>query len=249
MKLAKSCKEKYNIKNWNTLRIGTFKYYKEMDPEFSIADAKEGSLRIEKFSTENSVHGDTLMKIVTSGLHSDFTLNVRAGATPSAILVEPFIEFKNCFIFCLSMTNDNEPYDPSIVNKENDSFYTIENNNINGFANYLNHLLMEQLRYDDIDFDGIGNPSIIEFLKGPISFEIVHSEVTYPKTKDARAENLNGFSPLDTLKYAAFNKDERYTSDREYRILFIITHPIYGIIPVKKFPKELILKRIIDFIN
>jgi hypothetical protein len=249
MKLAKSCKQEFNIKNCNTLRVGTFKYYKEMDPEFSIADAKEGSLSIEKFSNENSAHGDTLMKVVTSGLHSEFTLNVRAGATPSAILVDPFIDFKNCFIFCLSTTNDNEQYDPSIVNKENDSYYTVENNNINSFANYVGHLLREQLTYDDIDFGGIGNPSISEFLRGPISVEIVHSEVTYPKIKDAIAENLNGLLPLDVLKYATFNKDERYKSDREYRILFLITHPMYGIIPVKKSPKDLILKKIIDFIT
>lgn len=249
MKLAKSCEEKFNIKHCNTLQLGTFSHYAEMDPSFSIADAKEGSLIIKNFSTADSAHGDTVINTVSSEFNSELTLTVRAGATPDTILVEPNIKYRNSFIFCLSILNENEQYNPSIVNNENDSYYIIENNNINGFANYVLYLLKDQLTYDDIDFGAIGNPPIKDFISGQISVQIMHAEVMYPKTKDAAAESLNGYTPADLFNYAAFNKDEKYKTDREYRFLYLITHPIYGIIPVKKSPKILLLKKIMDLIS
>lgn len=42
-RIIKYCESQYNVANTsNTLQLGTFDYYREKDPSFSIADAKEG---------------------------------------------------------------------------------------------------------------------------------------------------------------------------------------------------------------
>ncbi len=46
MDLRKFCQTKHNIRDeCNTLQLGTFSYYRNMDSEFSIADGDEGSVR------------------------------------------------------------------------------------------------------------------------------------------------------------------------------------------------------------
>ena len=47
MILVKYCEEEFNIeKGCNTLQLGTFQYYREKDPSFSIADPEEGYVQI-----------------------------------------------------------------------------------------------------------------------------------------------------------------------------------------------------------
>lgn len=246
MKIAKACEEKYNINlGCNTLQLGTFSHYANLDPSFSIADVKEGSLSIKNFSSTNSTHGDFIMSSIDSPYNQKLTLDIKGLNEKGQVLSEPNILFKNCFIFCTSLISETEIYNPRIIGENYNSFYTVENNSINSFSQYIANLLAEQLTHKDLDLDSIGNPPL-KYFNSPITIETISAAVKYEETKDPNPSVLQNFDHTEIFKYSSFTKDLRYKADQEYRFLYIIRHPIYGTIPVKTFPKLLNLKPILS---
>ncbi len=73
--LIKYCKSEHNIRdNCNTIQLGTFDYYREMNPDFSIADPKEGFIHYKvpediNITAEqyNAIHGGSVA-IIGAGI-------------------------------------------------------------------------------------------------------------------------------------------------------------------------------------
>ena len=70
MKIVKFCKKEHNIsKGCNTLQLGTFKYYRDMDPSFSIADEKEGFIHYRGPETPIQIGANEFNAICGGGMN------------------------------------------------------------------------------------------------------------------------------------------------------------------------------------
>lgn len=254
MKYIKYCENKFNINVSNTLQFGTFEYYSEMDKSFSIADVNEGWLIFSGFDNKNSLHGDYILNAVQpNGIIDGVTLDVAPSSAIGGVAVTPKFKFRNCYMFCMSVINDGEEEAPEKIDEKYDSFYKIPPEKLQVFIHSIASELLKQLKHDDIEFEKIGNVGVVEFSQHPINVTCWSGVVEYKKlipediNKIISENDAIGYENI--FKNAIFSKEYKYTINREFRIVFVLHRDGVGVIPVKKIPKLINIKPILQFLD
>jgi hypothetical protein len=274
MKLVKYCANEHNVVlGCNTLQLGTFDYYRELDPAFSIADASEGYIHylgpekeivvgandlngvmggVVQVTDRTTIGSPTLPKnpgathVMMSGVTHEFGNDgvLRAKIGPS---FEVKVHYPNCYIFCVSILGDNDVPNPSTVSEEYDSAYLIEESNFGGFVQLVAQALIQQLTVEDLQPDGEFAKATVTELSASFQIMTIHNEVKYFEQKEIRLQSATDF---ELNKYyeiyfeSMFWKHQKFSSNREYRIVFCLRHPMLGFVSVRKQPKVLQLKPI-----
>lgn len=114
-KIVKYCKKKFNIVyNCPTIQLGTLQYYRELDPNFSIADANEGIGRIGVQDYDPNKSSDEVKNLL--GKYAPIHMHTCAIQTT----------FENCLIYCASIDEGKNYFDKAkSFNAEYDSYYFI----------------------------------------------------------------------------------------------------------------------------
>ena len=235
--LIKYCEEKYNIySGCGTVKLGTLDYYREMDPSF-ISDPEEAS-----FEFTNVGKPLTLSKEQTEKITEGKWINAPFKVEKDGNIVKK-LKFPNCYIFCASMLHDNfnkRAFAKSFKSAY-DSSYLITD--ISLFARSLASLLQNQFKLEDINLDisqKLENLPLIEFQN--IQLSVIMNPVAYVDSRKIILDQQNidnSLNMIDRKNQILFLKEKKDSYQREFRIAFIYTHPLLGMVPVKKDPKIL----------
>lgn len=131
MKIIKFCKKEHNIvSGCPTLQLGTFDYYRNLDPKFSIADVEEGSIKYECLADDDLRINSRQFNAITGGAAkltdsdspnpppSVSSVNIKMngseliGQPDGTTLIKPGqieteVFYPNCYIFCCSIIEDD----------------------------------------------------------------------------------------------------------------------------------------------
>lgn len=277
MRLVKYCRSEYNIASGcKTLQLGTFDYYREADPTWSIADASEGFILYRGPTTPITVGASALNAISGGAIHiSDGTTAhekpIRAPGsvhfananssyvfTPEGLraTVGPELEVRLCYpnsyIFCVSCLSEGEAPNPHGISAEYDSYYYLSRSaDITAFIGYVAKTLCDQLVVGDLNLDGLKDVSYNQ-LSLPIEAIVLHNMVTYVEDKTIRLTTEGDFTQnryTDIYFESMFRKHAVYSINAEYRFVFLLKHPVLGILPVRKTPKLLQLMPIAEAVS
>ena len=186
MILVKYCEEGFNItKRCNTLQLGTFQYYREKDPSFSIADPEEGYVQISAdhkslievpYAQWNRLFGQ-IMSIdensnvkMGGGTGQQLPGNIKFNASDGQFVFDgdrkvlkfnADLDFKffypNSYIFCLSQEPNKESIDPKRIDNSYDSYYLLSEQKVPLLVQYISSVLTNTVRLEDIDSAGPGD--------------------------------------------------------------------------------------------
>ena len=235
--LVKFCKPEHNILDrCHTIRLGTFEYYRDMDPSFAIADATEGSELVDIDSLDTSTASrESLAALAGSG----------ALAAQSFCKIENIrlnVIFPNCYIWCCSrlpdpITAEQGPkFDAAYT-----SFYKISDER--RFGEHLGSLLMTNITrtsFAEPALDILDRLSIAEM--GELQLVRFQHDVLYVEQKLSTIDegNLNAYArEIPPLLRPLFVKPNKYANDREYRFVFLFQHLRHGPLAVRKDPVDL----------
>jgi len=159
--------------------------------------------------------------------------------------------YPNSLIFCTSLDPCKEYLDHARKTCPSyDSYYLISN--IESFAGKIAHLLLDQFQITW--FDTITKKRMQQFTVNnykQIGLKVQHDPVCYVASKDTTIKNGQLHAPNNNLlltgkagidlktRKAVFSKNDKYSSDREYRILFTFVHPMVGIMATREEPIDI----------
>ena len=275
-KIIKFCKSEHNIASGcNTLQLGTFDYYREMDPDFSIADSKEGFIQYlgpeEPITINaeqlNSITGGVLQvndkttagkqtythpggtHIEMSGHEIIFDNGVMRANLDGKLDVKLF--YPNAYLFCTSLVDDGQEPDPTAVSEEYDSYYEIQIKTIDEFVKSVTSMLVSQLTLDDLKLEKALSNFPIAGLRQPFRVICIHRAVEYVPEKDIRLNNPDDFTANrfnEIYRDSIFKKHDSHAEHKEYRFAFFLVHPMLGFFSAKSEPKLIDLKPISGFV-
>lgn len=151
----------------------------------------------------------------------------------------------NCYIYCLS----SEDIDQSIVTEQFDENYDSKFyiSNPRMFVEHIKQLLEQQLTLDD--FTDASKQKISSLPLGALrQFQvgIIAQPVKYVESKTYHAS----YSDIQSLlQEVIFTKTLKYQHDKEFRMVFLISHPELGVLDVKPKPKDLNLNVIKNYLT
>jgi hypothetical protein len=214
--LVKFCKPEHNILDrCHTVRVGTFEYYREMDPTFAIADATEGR------------ESTNISSMDTAVASPEAVAAVAAIAPLPHIQIKDIrfnVEFPNCYIWCC--TRLAEPITTALGNRFDDgytSFYKIKD-----AARFGEHLMSLLMTY--ITRSAFADPAraILDGLSigemGEITLNVFHRDVLYADEKLSAIDEgqLSAYvRGIPSALRPIFVKPTKYADDREYRFVFL----------------------------
>ncbi|MRX28172.1 hypothetical protein [Kangiella sp. HZ709] len=277
MDLIKYCKEEHNIaKDCNTIQLGTFDYYRQMDPSFSIADPEEGSIKYTCRASSDLIINSRQFNAITGGVvsisdkdspnptkplsgakislgegeyiyHADGTTTIKPGN------IDAEVYYPNCYIFCCSLLDPNESPEPKKISSDYDSFYKISQKDINPFSEAICKLIASDIQIGELKLDNQRlTSSHIMTLGHTPNVRCIHGPVEYVEDKTIILNKPEDFDDNNWTRIffqSMFKKDTMFMPDNEYRFVFIIEHPIHKILAVKKDPKIISLNPLYKFIK
>ncbi|OAI13131.1 hypothetical protein A1359_12930 [Methylomonas lenta] len=274
MKFVKACEKKFNIGDGcNTLQLGTFQYYREMDPDFSIADSSEGTIRYHlnvpdsnpifltdsQYNSMTGGHATIGNGSSKSRPHGSLSYILNGGKMemqPNGINFSGRLDIEyrhpNPFLYCFSAIEDISTYNPVEVDKKYDSYYEINSTKINEFISFLSNCLLTQLTIENIDFGMLDNDVPIGIFQNGFGVKPILQEIKYlskAPTVVESGQDLDENGVESRFISSCFEKDLSYKSDREYRIVFFIILNGYGVVPMKKQPKLININPFSDFVS
>lgn len=265
MDIVKFCKEEHNIKlGCHTLQLGTFDHYRNLDPEFSIADAEEGSISYLCSNNDDLVINSRQFNAITGGGvkitdkdspnppealdavrirmdggeyvgQPDGTVKIKPGK------IEAEVFYPNSYIFCCSILEKGIEPNPKSVSAEYDSYYKISSSKLQEFVNTTCRLIAQNLLIGDLKFE---NEKILKShiltLGQPPNVRCIHGPVEYTDEKTVNLSSPEDFDTNNWMKIffqSMFKKGSKYKDDGEYRFVFLIEHPVHRFLPVVSNPK------------
>lgn len=232
--LVKFCKPEHNILDrCHTIRLGTFEYYRNMDPSFAIADVTEG-------------RESTIIESMDSATASSEAVAAAALIAPLPHIhikdIKLNVSFPNCYIWCCSKLG--KPITAELGAQFDDaytSFYSIKD--AGRFSEHLMSLLMT-----NITRNAFADPAraILDELTigemGEISIQLFHRDVLYVDEKISSIDE-GKLSPyvkeIPSSLRPIFVKPTKYSADREYRFVFLFIHKRHGPLAVRMEPVDL----------
>ena len=274
MRLIKFCKNEHNIKaGCPTIQLGTFQYYRELDPSFSIADEDEGTITYHAQPTAenpllltpeqwNSISGGAV-QITRQDQPSptrwpgpvDFSMSDGGMEFTNEGMINYHgnlriqHSYPNAYMFCLSAIEDEADIpDPATIDPSYDSYYEVEPESLDQFMKILGHLLHQSLTYQDILFDRLHEPAPLAIPSQEAHVTWVHRNVSYVDSRVRKLRTADEFqtNALQNLyQNALFEKSTDYEGDNEYRIVFFVQHPRLGVLTAKKDAKVLTINQLV----
>jgi hypothetical protein len=260
MRIVKSCKKEFNLKlGHNEIWLGSFSYYRNLDPTFSIADHEEGLSEVGIYLDNEiltpdqynnlfahgglSISGKFKKSKLVAGSHLDHShANLEFLTGNQEGLVRLTIKGNtqkfycpNSFLLAFSVLEDHEDdIDPASIDKEYNSQYIIRESNIESFINEVVTLIKTQITFGDLHYAFFADKKIIEW-ESSAQFVGDGRKVEYVKEKKLALNSANDLDRLDLEKlimHGMFQKNDLYRTDSEFRILFPIHHGNFGVISV-----------------
>lgn len=270
-RLIKFCKEEYNVANGcDTLQLGTFQFYRELDPSFSIADGEEGFIQYHGPEEQITINAEQLNSITGGAMHitdastagqpsfqnpggthislSGHTIIFEDGVMRAHLDGEIDIKvfYPNAYMFCMSILEDDDVPDPSSISNEYDSYYEIDPKTIGKFIEGVGTALSSQLALGDIKIDGFMEQPLAN-MRQPFAIQNTQGPVQYVPETEIRLNRPEDFTEnrfYDIYQESMFKKNQSYLGDKEFRIVFFIRHPQYGFVSANPAPKILNMKPI-----
>lgn len=237
--LVKFCKPEHNLLNGcQTIRFGSFQYYREMDPNFAgIADENEGreTILVNSAVGQGSQEAiETLEELtgIGAGNHYIQFLNINFATT-----------FRNCYIWCCSRIPRARVGSQGLrFNEEYTSHYAIKDGKL--LAKCLTQLLYDsifRIPFEDSAREKLNQLSRQNRLK-ELQIGCIHQDVVYVDEKKSIIEHGEAFPYAKNVPREfrpIFVKTKKYSLDCESRFVFIFQHPQFGILQVYKEPYDL----------
>lgn len=234
--LYKFISKDYNPKfGYKKLQLGTITYYRELESELYIADKNEG---VNTFHIHN-YDGKTASPYLKSKL--PFGNSKVSGLILN--LVTP-----NSYVYCLSM-NTNNNLNGEHFDNNYDSYFKI--NNEQKFINIIAKNLLKKISIYHFEESFIKEIKNKKDFTNRLKLHVFKQAIEYNSNKRHSTIIGNEIWKDKTIPDAlesAFIKDETFSSDKEYRILFTFVYNA-RIIPVKKAPLIVNCNGLIDVLN
>lgn len=218
---VKYCKKEHNIaEGCETIQLGTLYHYRDMDPNFSIADHNEGN--------ETIVINDYDSKRTTPYTSAPLSQLIEFDDTASFKMQNSLmiLNCPNCFVFCVSQDPEGD-YDSEAKRFDKNSYYIIHG--IDFFAQKLRGIIMNRFSIEWFDKESISfvRKQTGLYYEQSIKLYCIHGPVIY-ESKSTIIDSSKIISPAPTIKdpflRVLFTKDKTYEDEKEYRLVFAFTH-------------------------
>lgn len=233
-RFVKYCKKEHNIQlDCKTIQIGTLHYYRDMDPDFAIADPNEGEETVLIGNYDSAEASPEAKTLLNQDRFCDDTSRV---VINNSVIRN---SFPNSLIFCVSQDpGKNYPEEAHRYKNDYDSYYLI--GNINSFVEKLANIIVENFKTNWFHEDF--RPQLDQFTVSDykrLGLQWQHKEITYVEKTTIIQESKVFQKQInqDPFERIVFTKDKKFRKDKEYRFMFAFVHPhIPHIIPVRKEP-------------
>lgn len=148
--LIKYCKKEHNIfQGCDTVQLGTLDYYREMDPDFNIADPKEATFQFTIAGNPLVLSIDQMGRLTDGRWTGVGDPNRQLMRAKEGAKIIKSVEFPNCYIFCTCRFHSqfNKKKFAQKFKSNYDSSYMITNSPL--FTRNLAKILMSQLKLED----------------------------------------------------------------------------------------------------
>lgn len=246
-RLVKYCCKAHNVVLGSPfLQLGTFDYYRGLDPNSAIADPEEATHSVNfREGVETAMNNDTLNRVFGGGIGiSEGDLTIIAG--PEA----RFTSFVgNAYIFCTSIATADDP--PSIdrgkqLNPDYDSMWEITDPLV--FRDTIGSALLDIITIDNLVPEARSAVLSLPIKELTLQVQMLDKPVQYFEKRGHKVENSHDIDLLpdhkDALAAAIFQKDKKDAYQREYRFAFMVTHPRLGHLSVMPDPILIPLNRL-----
>ncbi len=240
--LIKYCKKEHNIfQGCDTIRFGTFDYFRDKNSSFTVADPGEATFQLTSAGNPLVLSGDQTA-ILTDGRWTAAGNSNRPfmRAEEGAKIIKS-TEFPNCYIFCTcrfhELYNKKEfaqKFDPNY-----DSSYMITN--VPLFIRGLAQVLLTQFRLEDLtesDAEKLKDLPIVDIKD--VGLQVYSGAVAYVESREqvfSQETFEESLKNIPNRYQVLFLKEKRDEYQREFRYVFVFSHPMLGILSVKKDPK------------
>jgi len=234
IRLVKYCKPEHNLLHGcRTIRLGTFEYYRELDPNLKIADDMEGrdSVLVKSMKTETA---SLQARAEIGGIFPDrpYThinnFNIRH-------------TFPNCFLFCCSiLSKRNRTKHAQRFDEQYTSHYMI--NNVVEFVQQLILILNFNIKIDHFSDPVRKQLKELSINEWGINVGCYYNQVRYVPEKHSQIEDGKMQSYIEEIPAglrSIFVKPDKFVEDQEFRIVFLIQHPRLKVLSVSKEPVDL----------
>ncbi len=273
MRFIKFCKSEHNVKTGcPTLQLGTFQYYRELDPSFSIADEHEGQI---SYKAEPTADAPLLLTLEQWNAISGGRVSITRQGQPypsrwpgpvhfsmnggqmeltgdGKVRYHGNLEIKhhypNAYMFCMTALEEGEPIpDPSKIDPSYNSYYEVQADSLPRFMEIVGNLLHHSLNYQDVLFDHLHEPAPLSIPSQETYVTWVNRAISYVESRVTRLKAASDFemnSLQNLYQNALFEKSTDYHGNKEHRIVFFVQHPRLGVMTVHKEPKILTINQV-----
>ena len=274
---TKYCKQEHDISaGCNTLRLGTFEYYRELDPSFSIADPEEGYLHVSTaIGSEFTLRPEQWNQLFGEGMRVSNTGGIPTSAFPArrfpgdisfqakdgtfqfnddgTFTFSSDIDFKfyfpNSYMFCMSIEDEKNVRSPTEIDTAYNSQYYIPENKLPTFISHVRRLLSQAVRLEHLrDLDSLLSTPLADLL-AQTEFQPMMGPVKYVPEKEITLKSVDDIDRNRlTITYfqSLFQKEEQYSRNREVRMIFALKHSKLGFLSVKSDPILLDLNPLLE---
>ncbi len=242
--LIKYCKKEDNIfQGCDTIRLGTLNYYRDMDSSFTIADPGEATFQLTSAGNPLVLSVDQMERLTGGRWTAAGDPNRQFMRAEEGAKIIKSVEFPNCYIFCTCRFHGqyNKKEFAQKFNSDYDSSYMITN--VPLFRAGLGQVLLTQFMLEDLAENDAKKVTDLPLVAiKDVGLEIYSAPVVYVESREQLFSQENFEESLKNIpnKYQVlFMKEKRDEYQREFRFAFVFSHPLLGILSVKKDPKTL----------
>lgn len=246
-RLVKYCRREHNPSLGSaSLQLGTFAYYRSMDPSFAIADPGEATHTVRfKEGTELNVDPGVSQRLfggAVSASGGDLTMIAGPGAHFQ-------VQVANAYIFCASRTTDQCPpsldrareYDPNY-----DSIWEITDPR--QFRDVVGAALLEVLTLNHLSPLARATVSELPLKDLTLQVNMLDQPVEYVDSREHQVDGSEAVAKIpdynEELLRAIFRKERRDEAQQEHRFVYLVGHPKIGVLSVNTEPVRIPLNRL-----
>lgn len=248
-RLLKFCRQEHNpCLGATSLQLGTFAYYRALDPSFTIADPGEATHSIVfKEGTEITVDDQVSRQLFGGSVGaSGGGLKMIAGSNSQFR-----VEVANAYIFCASRAGDF--HSPSLDQaREYDPSYNSswEITDARRFRDLVGSALLEVLTLGHLLPKERAAVSELPLKDLALQVRMLDRAVEYVDSRDHYVDGLESIAHVpafhEALDRAVFRKDRRDETQQEHRFVFVVECPRLGVLGVNPEPVRIPLNRLAD---
>ena len=246
-RLVKYCRREHNPSVGSaSLQLGTFAYYRSMDPRFAIADPGEATHTVRfREGTELTVDAAVSQQLFGGAIgatEGDLTMIAGPGAHFK-------VEVANAYIFCASRATDQCPPSLELAREYDPNYNSIwEITDPRQFRDLVGAALLEVLTLSHLSPSARSAASELPLKDLALQVHMLDRPVEYVDSREHHVDGSEAVAKLpdykEALSRAIFRKERRDEAQQEHRFVYIVGHPKIGVLSVNTAPVRIPLNRL-----